>query len=194
MTYDITPPINELLSVWPGDTPPTREILCSMNEGDNLTLSTLHATVHLGAHVDAPSHYGTDAPPIDQRSLDYYVGQCQVLRVDVPRGTRVTPDMIGTAIDSPRVLLATGTFPDPTSFNQDFAALSPELVEALDDPKKFAAAHVLLTSIRNSDFPIVQSIFVSDATIAFYNHMRIDFRPQIDFHREQRAELKRFWK
>jgi arylformamidase len=29
------------------------------------------------------------------------------------------------------VLLATGTFPDPESFNEDFAALSPQLVERL---------------------------------------------------------------
>ena len=29
------------------------------------------------------------------------------------------------------VLLATGTFPHPEQFNEDFAALSPELVEAL---------------------------------------------------------------
>ncbi|HZN04841.1 MAG TPA: hypothetical protein VFD06_14750, partial [Candidatus Polarisedimenticolia bacterium] len=33
----------------------------------------------------------------------------------------------------PRVLLATGTFPDPTVFNEDFAALSPALIDHLHE-------------------------------------------------------------
>jgi arylformamidase len=131
MIYDITPPISDLLSVWPGDTPPSREVLLDMKRGDNITLSTLHATAHLGAHADAPSHYGADAPAIHERALDYYLGPCQVMRVAVPRGTRITPAMLPAAVASPRVLLATGTYPDPEHFNTDFAALSPELVEKL---------------------------------------------------------------
>jgi arylformamidase len=131
MLYDITPPITDRLAVWPGDTPPSREVLLDMNRGDNITLSTLRATVHLSAHADAPSHYGADAPTIEQRSLNYYLGGCQVVRVDVPRGTWVTPDHLSVAIEAERVLFATGTFPDPYQWNNDFAALSPELIEHL---------------------------------------------------------------
>jgi arylformamidase len=131
MIYDITPPVSERLRVWPGDTPPTREVLCDLRRGDTITLSTLHATVHLGAHADAPSHYGADAPAIDARSLDYYLGPCQVLRVPAARGTRIGPADVRATVTTPRVLLATGTFPDPEAFNTDFAALSPELVETL---------------------------------------------------------------
>ena len=80
--YDVTPPISARLCVWPGDTPPRREILCDLARGDNITLSTLHATVHLGADADAPSHDGADAPAIDKRCLDYYLGPCQVLRLN----------------------------------------------------------------------------------------------------------------
>lgn len=128
---DITPPVTSALAVWPGDTKPTREVLLDMHRGDMLTLSSLRATVHLGAHADAPSHYGTDAPTIEQRALDTYIGSCQLLHVDVPGATRITLDMLGSKITSERVLLSTGTFPDPESFNEDFAALSPELVDAL---------------------------------------------------------------
>lgn len=129
MNYDITPPITENLKVWPGDTPPSREVLCDLKQGANITLSTLHATVHLGAHADGPNHYGKDAPSIDRRDLDLYLGPCQVIRVDVPRATRILPSMIRASIDAPRVLLCTNTFPDPTNWNEDFAALSPELVD-----------------------------------------------------------------
>jgi arylformamidase len=131
MLYDISPLISARLQVWPGDTPPSREVLCDLARGDSITLSTLHATVHLGAHADAPSHYGRDAPAIHDRSLDYYLGPCQVIRVPAARGTAITPDAVETPIAAPRVLLATGTFPDPETFNEDFAALTPELVESL---------------------------------------------------------------
>jgi arylformamidase len=102
-----------------------------MKQGANLTLSTLHATVHLGAHADAPSHYGVQAPAIHERDLDFYLGRCQVIRVCVPRGSCIQPGDLETAVAVPRVLLATGTYPDPEQFNEDFAALSPELVEHL---------------------------------------------------------------
>ena len=131
LLYDITPPISDRLRVWPGDTPPLREVLCDLNRGDNITLSTLHATVHLGAHADAPSHYGKDAPAIDARSLNYYLGLCQVIRVATPRGARITAAMLGEPVTQPRVLLATGTYPDPGQFNEDFASLDPELVQQL---------------------------------------------------------------
>ncbi len=133
MWYDITPPISERLEVWPGDTRPSREVICDMKHGANLTLSTLHSTVHLGAHADGPNHYGASAPAIDQRNLDYYLGPCQVVRLVVPPATRITVEMVTVAIEAPRVLFATGTYPDPTAFNEDFAALAPELVRHLHD-------------------------------------------------------------
>ncbi|MFQ5494068.1 MAG: cyclase family protein [Phycisphaerae bacterium] len=133
MIYDITPSVNEGLQVWPGDTRPVREVLLDMKRGDNLTLSTLHATVHLGAHADAASHYGVDAPSIDGMELDHYLGPCQVIHVDVARATRIETEAIGASIEAPRVLLATGTYPDPTTFNEDFAGLSGSLADHLGD-------------------------------------------------------------
>jgi arylformamidase len=101
-----------------------------MARGDNITLSTLRATVHLGAHADAPSHYGKDSAAIEARCLDYYLGPCQVVRVDAKRKQRV---MMNIAVKAERVLLATGTFPDPESFNSDFAAYDPALIDLLHD-------------------------------------------------------------
>jgi arylformamidase len=135
MLFDITPPITSKLAVWPGDTQPSREVLADIARGANITLSTLRATVHLGAHADGPNHYSKDAPAIDQRSLDYYIGPCQVIRVDVPRATRITRTMVPGKITVPRVLFATGTYPDPQNWNGDFAALSVELVDFLNEQR-----------------------------------------------------------
>jgi arylformamidase len=131
MIYDITPPITASLAVWPGDTPPSREVLCDMRKGANITLSTLRATVHLGAHADAPCHYGVNAASIEQRSLDYYLGRCQVIRVNVPRKRRIRVADVHCEIHTPRILLATRSFPDPDLFNEDFAGLSAELIDHL---------------------------------------------------------------
>ena len=131
MIYDITPPISERMQVWPGDTPFQRQVMNDMHKGDSITLATMRTTVHLGAHADAPSHYGVDGQAMHERNLDYYLGPCQVMRVAVPRATRITPAMLAGPVAAPRLLLATGTFPDPEHFNQDFAALSPELVDHL---------------------------------------------------------------
>jgi len=129
--YDLSPAIGPALKVWPGDTPPSREVLMDIKHGANLTLSTLHATVHLGAHADAPSHYAAEAPSIEARSLELYMGRCQVMRVPVARGARILPSDLRGTLQAERLLLATETFPDPGEFNEDFAALSPELVDHL---------------------------------------------------------------
>lgn len=136
---DISPPITPALSVWPGDSPLSREVLLDMGRGDNLTLSTLRATVHLGAHADGPNHYGHPAPAIDERSLEFYIGPCRVVRLEVARGERMTAAQFDRAAAGvgraaplpPRVLIYTGTFPDPTAWNTDFSAFSPELVDHL---------------------------------------------------------------
>lgn len=131
MLFDISPPLDASLAVWPGDSPLSREVLLELARGDSVTLSTLRATAHLGAHADAPSHYGAGGPDIASRALDLYLGPCQVMRVAVPRGECVTPEMLSGPPEAPRVLLATATYPDPHRFAQDFAALSPRLVDHL---------------------------------------------------------------
>jgi arylformamidase len=129
--FDLSPRISPRIGVFPGDTPFRQRYLCRLDAGANLDLSTIESTVHLGAHADAPAHYQAGAPGIAARSLDFYLGPCEVLRVDVPRGGRITPAMLPHAPRAPRVLLHTGTFPDPDAWNPDFAALSPALVHHL---------------------------------------------------------------
>lgn len=130
---DISPPIDAELAVFPGDTAVSREILLDMRRGDALTLSTLRATVHLGAHIDAPSHYGRDAATIEATDLARCLGPCRVLRPDAAPGARLRPEDLGGPIDEERILLATGTHPDPRTWRGDFAALAPETVDHLAD-------------------------------------------------------------
>jgi len=131
---DISPPITPGIAVFPGDTPVGREVLMSFERGDHLTLSTLRSTVHVGAHADGPVHYERGGRSIDQVALDRYLGPCQVVRVEVGAATRIGEGDLPGGIESikeSRVLFRTDSYPDPTAWNESFAALDPDLVRAL---------------------------------------------------------------
>jgi len=131
MLIDITPPITPRLAVFPGDTPLSQEVLLEISKGDTVTLSTMRATVHLGAHADAPNHYGDGAESIEMRPLERYIGPCQVIRLSPPRGHRIGVEEIIDDITQPRVLFRTGTFLDPNRWDGEFAAFAPELIDHL---------------------------------------------------------------
>lgn len=136
---DISPEISEGIAVWPGDTPYKREILMDVNQGDSFGLSRITSTLHLGAHTDAPNHYGT-GEGISRRSLNYYFGPCQVVSVSIPKGESVSVSRL-PKIRAPRILFKTGSFPDPENWNNDFCSLCPDLIDFL------AKKNVLLVGI-----------------------------------------------
>lgn len=144
---DISPVISEKTAVFPGDEPFSRKVALSFAQGHHLELSAITTTVHIGAHTDAPNHYHPDGESIEARPLDIYFGPCQVIdvracRKQSPAKKRIMPDDIaGIHIDAPRVLFQTDSFPDPDHWNDDFLALSPELIEYL------AAQNVRLVGI-----------------------------------------------
>ena len=128
---DISPPIHAATAVFPGDVPFSREVALDMSAGHHLTLSAIRTTVHIGAHTDAPNHYMANGEDIASRPLERYFGRCQVVEVEVARGARIYPGDLRAQIGAPRVLFKTGTFPNPDAWNDDFASLSPELVDML---------------------------------------------------------------
>ncbi len=129
---DISPLVDRGIAVWPGDTAFSRNVSVDMTTGANLTLSDITTTVHVGAHADAPSHYSANGEDIATRELHYYLGPCVVWHVEIGRGQRILPEHVARKpIMATRVLVRTGTFPDPRAWNDDFASLSPELVDWL---------------------------------------------------------------
>jgi arylformamidase len=128
---DISPLVSDSIAVWPGDVPYRHTVSQDMSKGDNLTLGSMQTTFHVGAHADAPSHYGVDLASIAERDLDHYYGECQVVHVPGRRNRRLHPQDLGERITAARVLLRTDSYPDPSTFSTDFASLSPELVDFL---------------------------------------------------------------
>jgi len=143
--YDISPPLGQDTAVFPGDAPLEREVLLDGARGDPITLSTLRATCHLGAHVDAPLHYDPEGDAIGSRPLERFVGSCRVVRSGADAAGFVTVDSVREAIeaepdgprdgrpDVERMLIATGSYPDPSRFSHDFTALDPLFLDWLGE-------------------------------------------------------------
>lgn len=125
--YDISPSINSRTAVFPGDKSFKRHVSLDFPKGDHLGLSSIETSVHIGAHTDAPCHYGADQPSIDQRSLHYYFGPAQVISISTPP-ERILPEHITTPIKAPRLLFSTNSYPNSEQWTDDFTALSPELI------------------------------------------------------------------
>ncbi|MBL0926077.1 MAG: cyclase family protein [Phycisphaerales bacterium] len=131
--FDISSPISPELAVWPGDAPVRREVHAEIARGSIVTVSSYHASLHVGTHADAPSHYGRNGLTIEQLPLGRFMGRCRVVDVACGAGVRIVPPMLRGPVDTERVLLKTGTYPDHRVFSRDFAAPSPELIDHLAD-------------------------------------------------------------
>jgi len=128
---DISPPVDAGLAVWPGDTPYALTWVSRMEQGASCNVASLRMTPHLGAHADGPLHFDPGAPGVGTLDLTPFLGPCRV--VDAT-GARVVDEeaLFGEELYGvERVLFRTGTFPDPRTFNDDFAFLDPALVRRL---------------------------------------------------------------
>lgn len=166
--YDISPEVSSETAVFPGDTVFVQNVLMDCKKGDHLGLSSFTTTPHVGAHVDAPNHYHKEGVGISERSLDYYLGDSQVITVDLARGERVLPHHIAHITSfAPRVLLKTSSYPNPQQWNDDFCALSVELIETL------AQKGVRLVGIDTPSVDLAQDKNLESHHAVFENNMAI---------------------
>lgn len=129
MIYDISPPISALTKVWPGEPPVKQELLSNILDGNAVTVSALHTSVHVGAHADAPCHYLKNAASIGEVELEPYIGQCQVIEINCQADKVITPAMLINLIHSERILLKTQSFNDYNQWVENYASLSPEFID-----------------------------------------------------------------
>jgi arylformamidase len=186
---DISPLVSERIGVFPGDTPYRRQASLALAAGDNIDLSAMHATVHVGAHADAPSHYVRGGQGIEKRPLEVYYGPCQVVEVRVARGARIQPADLEMDVEAPRVLFKTGTFPNPELFNEDFASLSPALVDHLhargvflvgiDTPSIDPCHDKILEShqaLARHDMAVLEGLVLEHVAPGFYTLLALPLR------------------
>lgn len=185
---DISPVLRASIAVFPGDTPFNRTVNMSFKEGQHLDLSDVRTTLHVGAHTDAPSHYHGKGKTIEERDLSLYMGPCQVIEVK-GHPVRIKPENLTEKILAPRILFKTNSFPDPDRWNEDFSALSPELIQFLkshhvilvgiDTPSVDPATDKSLAShkaIFETDMAILEGIILEHVTPGLYQLIALPLR------------------
>ena len=75
--YDISQEIFNS-QVYPGDPAPSKEILCSMKNGDLYNLTAFRMCAHNGTHIDVPFHFLKDGKTVDAMGLEAFVGMAYV--------------------------------------------------------------------------------------------------------------------
>ena len=128
---DISQILSPRLAPWPGDAPFSRDVRASFASGDTCDLSSVHLSLHVGSHTDAPGHTSPGGASIDQVDLSLYFGTCEVLEAQLQPRSRILPEHLLAPIRAPRVLFKTCSHLDRECFTEDFVSLSPELVEHL---------------------------------------------------------------
>lgn len=190
--YDITPKISSKLAVFPGDQPFEHKVSMSFQNGQQIELSSICTTVHIGAHADAPSHYDLNGVSIEKRSLSYYLGPCEVIDVtsvlqrqgeeqrrlciaDLPGGENFK-------VKAPRLLFKTNSFLDLENWTHEFASLSPELIEfcsqqnvilmGIDTPSVDPSNSKTLPShksIFKANMAVLEGLWLKDIQARVYN-------------------------
>jgi arylformamidase len=124
--WDLSPPVDADSPLFPGDEPYRLQWTARRSPSCPVNLSVVSSSPHVGAHADAPLHYGDAERAIDALALDPYLGPCRVIHA-IGCGPLIRPEHLAHAAAElpPRVLVRTAQRAD-RSWRDDFAAYAPE--------------------------------------------------------------------
>jgi arylformamidase len=123
--WDISPPVSPSTPAFPGDTLYSQQWTAQIGPGCPVNLSAITMSPHLGAHADAPLHYGAGDRTIGELDLEPYLGPCRVIHA-IDCGPLVRPEHLAHASSGlpPRVLVRTA-MKAPTEWSPAFSAFAP---------------------------------------------------------------------
>src|SRR6185503_16311300 len=133
--YDITVPLTNEMSTYPGDPGIQITNWYSLAKGDSANVTRLNFGAHTGTHVDAPAHFVPEATPSEQLSLEVLVGEAQL--IEVPEEfMSISREFVQQHVTNiPRVIFKTRNsrlWQDyPTEFQKDFTYLELAAAEYL---------------------------------------------------------------
>lgn len=124
--HDITLNIENSMLSFPGDTVPKIEKIKEASK-DNYNLSKMRVSVHVGTHVDAPSHFIVDGKNIEEIPPERFLGQVQV--VEIKDKNEITKrELENINIKSDKILFKTknSDYLKEENFNDNFVYLTYE--------------------------------------------------------------------
>jgi arylformamidase len=126
--WDISPPLGSSSPAFPGDTGYQQRWVAQIGPGCPVNVSAITVSPHLGAHADAPLHYGQGALAIGEVPLEPFLGRCRVIHA-IGKGRLITPQHLEARAGDlpPRVLVRTFTTA-PEKWVSDFVAFAPQTI------------------------------------------------------------------
>lgn len=128
---DITQPLGSRTAAWPGDTPFEIDWTLHTSRGDNVTLSRVTFSPHIGTHADAPAHFDVDGPLTGAFELGAFLGPVRVVDARWAKSVDLSLLESAEALGAPRLLVRAVPELRPEEFASEFAALSPDTADAL---------------------------------------------------------------
>ena len=107
MWIDITQTLKKGIPNWPGDTPFSFELSYSKEQTGSVNIGRMETSMHTGTHADAPFHFDSGAPRMEQLDVNLFIGDAYV--VDCTGVQEIGPEHMED-IDfqgAPRLLLKT---------------------------------------------------------------------------------------
>ncbi len=126
--WDISPPLSSSTPAFPGDTTYQQRWAAQIGPGCPVNVCAITLSPHLGAHADAPLHYGREAAAIGAVDLEPFLGPCRVIHA-IDKGGLVTRAHLEHAVADlpPRILVRTcGNA--PTEWSNAFSAFAPDTI------------------------------------------------------------------
>ncbi|MEO5695861.1 MAG: arylformamidase [Burkholderiaceae bacterium] len=126
--HDISPPIGTDSPVFPGDTGYSQQWTAQIGPDCPVNLSAITMSPHIGAHADAPLHYGPGAATIGEVDLEPYLGRCRVIHA-IDCGPLVRPEhLLHAETDLPPRVLVRTCRRAPTQWSAEFSAFAPDTI------------------------------------------------------------------
>ncbi len=154
-------------AVFPGDIPPQRKVLETIEGGSICNLTGFTMCAHNGTHVDAPYHFFKDGVTIDKIDLSSFVGKCYVAwddgEITEEKAERIVKEAVSTDPEVAKRILIGGnvtvTFEAAKVFSRSGLVLfgnESQTVGPIEAPAQvhyemLGAGIVLLEGIRLKD-------------------------------------------
>ena len=131
--HDVSIPMHEGMTVWPGDPPFRMEPEGRMAQGATCNTSRLSFSTHTGTHCDAPWHFEDDGKRLHEVDSSIFFGPARLIylpEVDIIRAADLGREKL-----PPRVLFKTrnSEYPADAPFNTGFVALAEDAAQRIVD-------------------------------------------------------------
>ncbi|MCC6699583.1 MAG: cyclase family protein [Candidatus Hydrogenedentes bacterium] len=130
---DVSIPMREGMTVWPGDPPYSLSPRSRIAAGAGCNVSCLSFSTHTGTHVDAPWHFEEGGKRLHEMDTSVFFGDA--LLIETEGASHIGPADLGPAALPSRVLLKTrnSTHGHDAPFMKDYVAVEREAAERMVD-------------------------------------------------------------